>query len=78
MQVTAEGGQDAITEAPALYAAMDAVAARAASWAERRQRMLLDASGNDSASLATPEGCAAIAAAAVKQVLPGSDHASIR
>lgn len=40
-QVTSEGGLDAAYEAPNVYAAMDALAARARSWAERRQRALL-------------------------------------
>lgn len=68
MQVTAEGGQDAIMEAPAIYAALDAMAARAASWAERRQRQLLNAPGIDEAALPSPEEAAAAAAAAVKKV----------
>jgi hypothetical protein len=40
--VTAEGGEEAAHEAPTIYAAMDALAARAAAWAERRQRQVLD------------------------------------
>ena len=68
MQVTAEGGQDAAMEAPAIYAAIDALAARAMAWAERRQRMLLDAQPEDP-SLPSPAEAASAASMAIKEVL---------
>ncbi|EFN52695.1 expressed protein [Chlorella variabilis] len=42
-QVTAEGGAEAAYEAPNIYSAIDALAARARAAAERRQRTLLEA-----------------------------------
>ena len=42
LQVTAEGGLEAAYEAPNVYSAIDALAARARSFAERRQRLLLE------------------------------------
>ena len=54
-------------EAPYVYAAVDALATRAAAWAERRARLLQDASPASSGH-ASPEAIAAAAAAAVKQV----------
>lgn len=67
LQVTSEGGPDAAQEAPFIFAAMDALANRAASWAERRQRTLQDRNvqGADAVS---PHDAARFAAAAVKQV----------
>lgn len=62
------GGPDAAQEAPFIYAAMDALANRAASWAERRQRLLEDRNAVGSDSL-TPQEAAQAAAAEVKQVL---------
>ena len=67
MQVTAEGGQDAAMEAPFIYAAIDALAARAMAWAERRQRMIL-ASHPEDYSLLSPGEAASAASAAVKEV----------
>jgi hypothetical protein len=56
-------------EAPYIYAAMDALAARATAWAERRQRLLLEGTPPDAAAaLQSPEEAGAAAAAAVKQV----------
>ncbi len=63
-QVTSEGGLDAAFEAPNVYAAMDALAARARLWAERRQRLLGER--GEGGALA-PEEAGRIAAAAVKQ-----------
>ena len=67
-QVTAEGGLDAAQEAPYIFAAMDALAARAASWAERRQRLLQERNCEGADSL-SPHSAAVAAAAALKQVL---------
>ncbi|KAK9803799.1 hypothetical protein WJX73_000160 [Symbiochloris irregularis] len=68
-QVVAEGGMDATMEAPALYAAIDALAARAGAWAERHQRIQapahLRSSGPDAAE--TPEAAAAHASRLVRQ-----------
>ena len=66
-QVTTEGGYDAAMEAPYIYAAVDALAVRAGKWAERRQRLLMEASPDDLA-VDTPEAAAAAAIAAVKEV----------
>ncbi len=55
-------------EAPFIYAAIDALAARAMAWAERRQRMLLDAHPDD-ASLLSPAEAASAASIAIKEVL---------
>lgn len=65
--MTTGGGPDAAQEAPFIYAAMDALANRAASWAERRQRLLQDRNvpGSDNLS---PQEAAQSAAAEVKQV----------
>ena len=69
MQVTTEGGFDAAMEAPFVYGALDALAARSAAWAERRQHLLLDQAPPDKAvSMPEPHVVAADAAAAVKQV----------
>lgn len=69
MQVTTEGGFDAAMEAPFVYGALDALAARSAAWAERRQHLLLDQAAPDkAASMPEPHAVAANAAAAVKQV----------
>jgi hypothetical protein len=54
-------------EAPHIYAAIDALAVRAGKWAERRQRLLLEALPEDS-GLPSPESAAAAAIAAVKEV----------
>ena len=67
LQVTTEGGYDAAMEAPYIYAAIDALAVRAGKWAERRQRLLLEALPEDS-GLPSPESAAAAAIAAVKEV----------
>ncbi len=64
-------------EAPYVYAAIDALAARATAWAERRQRLLLESGGVPSPAAGghppplTPEEAGAAAAAAVKQVRRG-------
>ncbi|KAI3430854.1 hypothetical protein D9Q98_009263 [Chlorella vulgaris] len=66
-EVTAEGGLEAAFEAPNIYSAIDALAARARSAAERRQRLLLeggDAMAQD--AVLTPEELGQQAAAAVK------------
>ena len=69
MQVTTEGGFDAAMEAPFIYGALDALAARSAAWAERRQHLLLDLAPPDkAATMPEPHVVAADAAAAVKQV----------
>ena len=54
-------------EAPYIYAAVDALAVRAGKWAERRQRLLMEASPDDLAA-PTPEAAASVAIAAVKEV----------
>ncbi|KAK9868787.1 hypothetical protein WJX84_008695 [Apatococcus fuscideae] len=67
--VTTEGGFDAAMEAPFIYGALDALAARSAAWAERRQHLLLDLAPPDkAATMPEPHVVAADAAAAVKQV----------
>ena len=76
--MTSEGGWEAAIEAPHIYAAIDALAARAAAWTERRQRALLEAQHHRGAGggvpaeqqhgLAEPEDAGRAAAAAVKQV----------
>jgi len=63
-EVTAEGGRDAAQEAPFIYAAIDQLANRAASWAERRQRLLHE-QGIESVM---PRDAALAAAAAVKEI----------
>ena len=71
VQLTAEGGWDAAQEAPFLYAAMDALAARAGTWAERRQRLRIEAASEQAAStMAEPVVVSREAIAFVKQV-PG-------
>ncbi|KAK9807857.1 hypothetical protein WJX72_011479 [[Myrmecia] bisecta] len=68
-QVTTEGGLDAAQEAPFIYSAIDALAARAASWSERRQRLRLDnASEEAAAEMPSSQAVGAAAAAAVRQV----------
>lgn len=54
-------------EAPYIYAAVDALAVRAGKWAERRQRLILEASSEDLV-VPSPEAAAAAAIAAVKEV----------
>ena len=69
VQLTAEGGWDAAQEAPFLYAAMDALAARAGTWAERRQRLRIEAASEQAAStMAEPVVMSREAIAFVKQV----------
>ena len=69
VQLTAEGGWDAAQEAPFLYAAMDALAARAGTWAERRQRLRIEAASEQAAStMAEPVVVLREAIAFVKQV----------
>lgn len=62
-----EAGRDAAQEAPNIFAAMDALATRAASFAERRQRALQDrqAAGAEAVS---PRAAATAAARSIKQV----------
>jgi hypothetical protein len=69
VQVTAEGGLEAAMEAPYVYKALDSLALRAASWAERAQRHQLDSSPPSlAASLPDPQEAGAAMAAAVKKV----------
>ena len=71
MQLTAEGGWDAAQEAPYLYAAMDALASRAGTWAERQQRLRIENATEQAASeMADPAVVAREAIAFVKQVGP--------
>lgn len=68
MQLTAEGGWDAAQEAPFLYAAMDALASRAGTWAERQQRTRIDNASEQAASeMAEPVVIARETMAFVKQ-----------
>lgn len=70
----AQGGRDAALEAPNVFAAADALAARAASFAERRQRALQEAFADESHAV-SPQEAASAAAAAVKQAsLPAPVH----
>ena len=72
LQVTAEGGIDAAQEAPYIYAALDALAARAAAWAEHRQRNLISAAPQGAAaSMLLPEAVGRQAAEVVRQVGTG-------
>lgn len=72
LQVTAEGGVDAAMEAPYIYAALDALAARAAAWAEHRQRSLISAAPQGApASMLLPEAVGRQAAEVVRQVGTG-------
>jgi hypothetical protein len=60
---------EAAMEAPFVYAALDALASRAASWAERRQRRLLESAPPAVvATMQEPEEAASMMAAAVKKV----------
>ena len=69
VQLTAEGGWDAAQEAPFLYAAIDALAARAGTWAERRQSLRIEAASEQAASMmAEPVVVSREAVAFVKQV----------
>lgn len=68
-QLTAEGGWDAAQEAPCVYAAMDALASRAGSWAERQQRIRIENANQQAASqMAEPVVIARQAVDYVKQV----------
>lgn len=68
LQLTAEGGWDAAQEAPFLYAAMDALASRAGSWAERQQRIRIEgATPQAAADMAEPVVVARQAVDFVKQ-----------
>eukprot|EP00884_Botryococcus_braunii_P023287 jgi/Botrbrau1/9642/Bobra.0131s0019.2 len=79
VQVTSEGGMEAAMEAPYVYAALDALAARAASWAERRQRHLVDASSPSlAATLQDPHEAGAAMAAAVKKVSSAAVTAAVQ
>ncbi|KAL0035668.1 hypothetical protein WJX79_007021 [Trebouxia sp. C0005] len=76
-QLTAEGGWDAAQEAPFLYAAMDALAARAGTWAERRQRLKIEAASEPAASvMAEPVVVSREAIAFVKQFSTAAVHAA--
>lgn len=76
-QLTAEGGWDAAQEAPFLYAAMDALAARAGTWAERRQRLRIEAASEQAAStMAEPVVVSREAIAFVKQFSTAAVHAA--
>ena len=69
--MTAEGGRDAAMEVPFIYIALDQLALRAGSYAERRQRALISALPPAEADSAlTPETAGAVAAREVKQVRP--------
>lgn len=67
LQVMMEAGRDAVQEAPNIFAAMDALATRAASFAERRQRALQErqVAGAEAVS---PRCAATAAARSIKQV----------
>ena len=68
LQLTAEGGWDAAQEAPCVYAAMDALASRAGSWAERQQRIRIENASQQAASqMAEPVVVARQAVDFVKQ-----------
>ncbi|DBB01557.1 TPA: hypothetical protein ACH3X1_000206 [Trebouxia sp. C0004] len=76
-QLTAEGGWDAAQEAPFLYAAMDALAARAGTWTERRQRLKMEAASEQAASMmAEPVVVSREAIAFVKQFSTAAVHAA--
>ena len=69
LQLTAEGGWDAAQEAPFVYAAMDALASRAGSWAEHQQRIRIENAGQQAASqMAEPVVIARQTVDFVKQV----------
>ena len=68
LQLTAEGGWDAAQEAPFVYAAMDALASRAGTWAERQQRIRIENASQQAASqMAEPVVIARQAVDFVKQ-----------
>ena len=67
-QVMAEGTLEAAMEAPHMFAASDALAARAAAWTERRQRLRIDAAPADGPELQDAHEAGAAAAAEVKKV----------
>ena len=68
LQLTAEGGWDAAQETPFVYAAMDALASRAGSWAERQQRVRIENASQQAASqMAEPVVSARQAVDFVKQ-----------
>ncbi|KAL3147231.1 hypothetical protein ABBQ32_002726 [Trebouxia sp. C0010 RCD-2024] len=76
-QLTAEGGWDAAQEAPFLYAAMDALASRAGSWAERQQRIRIEgATPQAAADMAEPVVAARQAVDFVKQFSTAAVHAA--
>ncbi|DBB05197.1 TPA: hypothetical protein ACH3X3_010439 [Trebouxia sp. C0006] len=76
-QLTAEGGWDAAQEAPFLYAAMDALAARAGTWAERGQRLRIEAASEQAGStMAEPVVVSREAIAFVKQFSTAAVHAA--
>ena len=79
LQVTAEGGTDAAQEAPYIYAALDALAARAAAWADHRQRNLISAAPQGAAdSMLLPEAVGRQAAEVVRQVGSGLSNPDFR
>lgn len=76
-QLTAEGGWDAAQEAPFLYAAIDALAARAGTWAERQQRLRIESASKQAASeMAEPVVISRQAIAFVKQFSTAAVHAA--
>ena len=69
VQLTSEGGWDAAQEAPYVYAALDARAARAGGWGDRQQRLRIEVASEQAASeMAEPVVVAREAIAYVKQV----------
>ena len=68
MQVTEEGGTDAVVEAPAIYAALDSLGQRVAAWTERQHRAGQPLGGDPADGVLSPEEAAACAARAIKQV----------
>ncbi|KAK9840636.1 hypothetical protein WJX81_005957 [Elliptochloris bilobata] len=66
--VMTEGTLDAATEAPHVFAAADALAARAAAWTERRQRLRVEAAVPGGPELQDAHETGAVAAAEVKKV----------
>ena len=66
--MTEEGGSDAVMEAPAIYAALDALGQRVASWTERQHRSGQPLGAHPAEGVLSPEEAAACAVRAVKQV----------
>ena len=68
VQVTEEGGTDALIEAPAIYAALDSLGQRVAAWTERQHRAGQPLGADLADGVLSPEEAAACAARAIKQV----------